>query len=102
MCAELVFAVIVLGIGNDGMLGTRTRGSRMEGANESTELWQHPNTKLLVIVLQLLLVVLKLVLVALEFVLVVDITVVVTEEILELVVMVVVVVVSVLGRRHHS
>ena len=27
----------------DGVLGTRTRGSRMEGADESTELWQrHP------------------------------------------------------------
>ena len=28
----------------DGVLGTRTRGGRMAGANESTELWQHPNT----------------------------------------------------------
>ena len=27
---------------NDGVLGTRTRGSRMEGADESTELWRHP------------------------------------------------------------
>ena len=26
----------------DGMLGTRTQGSRMEGADESTELWRHP------------------------------------------------------------
>ena len=25
------------------MLGTWTRGSRMEGADESTELWRHPN-----------------------------------------------------------
>ena len=26
----------------DGMLGSQTQGSRMEGADESTELWQHP------------------------------------------------------------
>ena len=26
----------------DGMLGTRTRGGRMEGIDESTELWRHP------------------------------------------------------------
>ena len=26
----------------DGVLGTWTRGSRMEGADESTELWRHP------------------------------------------------------------
>ena len=26
----------------DGVLGTRTRGGRMEGADESTELWRHP------------------------------------------------------------
>ena len=26
----------------DGVLGTRTRGGRMVGANESTELWQQP------------------------------------------------------------
>ena len=26
----------------DGVLGTRTRGSRMVGADESTELWWHP------------------------------------------------------------
>ena len=26
----------------DGMLGSRTRGGRMEGADESTELWWHP------------------------------------------------------------
>ena len=26
----------------DGMPGTRTRGSRMVGADESTELWRHP------------------------------------------------------------
>ena len=26
----------------DGVLGTRTRGGRMEGPDESTELWQHP------------------------------------------------------------
>ena len=26
----------------DGMLGSRTRGGRMEGADESTELWRHP------------------------------------------------------------
>ena len=25
------------------MLGSRTRGGRMEGADESTELWWHPN-----------------------------------------------------------
>ena len=26
----------------DGVLGTRTLGGRMEGANKSTEEWQHP------------------------------------------------------------
>ena len=26
----------------DGTLGSQTRGGRMEGADESTELWQHP------------------------------------------------------------
>ena len=26
----------------DGVLGIWTQGSRMEGANESTELWRHP------------------------------------------------------------
>ena len=26
----------------DGMLGTGTRGGRMEGADVSTELWRHP------------------------------------------------------------
>ena len=26
----------------DGVLGSRTRGGMMEGADESTELWQHP------------------------------------------------------------
>ena len=26
----------------DGVLGTRTRGGRMEGADKSTELWRHP------------------------------------------------------------
>ena len=26
----------------NGVLGSQTRGSRMEGADESTELWQHP------------------------------------------------------------
>ena len=26
----------------DGVLGIQTRGGRMEGANESTELWRHP------------------------------------------------------------
>ena len=26
----------------DGMLGTRTLGGRMVGADESTELWRHP------------------------------------------------------------
>ena len=25
-----------------GMLGSRTRGGRMEGADKSTELWRHP------------------------------------------------------------
>ena len=25
------------------MLGSRTQGGRMEGADESTELWWHPN-----------------------------------------------------------
>ena len=27
----------------DGVLGTRTRGGWMEGADEFTELWRHPN-----------------------------------------------------------
>ena len=27
----------------DGVLGTRTRGGRMGGADKSTELWRHPN-----------------------------------------------------------
>ena len=27
----------------DGLLGIRTRGGRMVGADGSTELWQHPN-----------------------------------------------------------
>ena len=27
----------------DGVLGTRTRGGRMGGTYESTELWRHPN-----------------------------------------------------------
>ena len=27
----------------DGVLGTRTRGGRMEGAGECTELWWYPN-----------------------------------------------------------
>ena len=26
----------------DGVLGNRTRGGMMEGADESTELWRHP------------------------------------------------------------
>ena len=26
----------------DGVLGTRTQGSKMEGADKSTELWRHP------------------------------------------------------------
>ena len=26
----------------DGVLGTQTRGGRMVGADESTELWRHP------------------------------------------------------------
>ena len=28
--------------GVDGVLGTRTRGGRMVGTDESTELWRHP------------------------------------------------------------
>ena len=28
----------------DGVFGTRTRGSMMVGADESTELWQDPNS----------------------------------------------------------
>ena len=28
-----------------GMLGSRNRGGRMEGADESTELWRHPYIK---------------------------------------------------------
>ena len=27
----------------DGMLGIRTRGGGMEGTDEPTELWRHPN-----------------------------------------------------------
>ena len=27
----------------DGVLGSRTRGDMMEGADKSTELWRHPN-----------------------------------------------------------
>ena len=27
----------------DGVLGIRTRGGRMVGADESTELWRHPH-----------------------------------------------------------
>ena len=27
----------------DGVLGTRTQGGKMEGADESAELWRHPN-----------------------------------------------------------
>ena len=26
----------------DGVVGTQTRGGRMEGADKSTELWRHP------------------------------------------------------------
>ena len=33
----------------DGVLGTRTRGSRMVGADESTELWRQPNINFVVI-----------------------------------------------------
>ena len=28
----------------DGVLGTQTRGGKMEGIDECTELWRHPNT----------------------------------------------------------
>ena len=31
------------------MLGIQTRGGRMEGVNESTELWRHPNQPSLMI-----------------------------------------------------
>ena len=34
---------ILIGKCKDGVLGTQTRGGRMEGADESTELWRHPN-----------------------------------------------------------
>ena len=34
----------------DGMLGSRTRGGRMEGTDESTEQWRHPTPKLFVCV----------------------------------------------------
>ena len=30
----------------DGMLGSRTQGSRMEGTDKSTELWRHPSLML--------------------------------------------------------
>ena len=33
----------------DGLLGSRTRSSMMEGADESTELWRHPKHMYLVI-----------------------------------------------------
>ena len=29
----------------DGVLGARTQGGRMEGSDEYTELWRHPNYK---------------------------------------------------------
>ena len=29
----------------DGVLGIQTCGSKMEGTDESTELWQHPNAR---------------------------------------------------------
>ena len=29
----------------DGVVETRTRGGRMEGTDESTELWRHPENK---------------------------------------------------------
>ena len=29
----------------DGVLGSRTEGGRIEDADESTELWRHPNIK---------------------------------------------------------
>ena len=31
----------------DGVLGSRTQGGMMEGADESTELWRHPKKKCL-------------------------------------------------------
>ena len=31
----------------NGVLGTRTQGGKMVGADESTELWRHPNNKLI-------------------------------------------------------
>ena len=31
----------------DGVLGTQTRGGRMEGVDKATELWRHPNYFLL-------------------------------------------------------
>ena len=33
----------------DGVLGSRTRGSMMEGADESTELWRHSKLVLLLL-----------------------------------------------------
>ena len=34
--------IFKLDVQRDGVLGTRTRGGRMEGTDESTELWRHP------------------------------------------------------------
>ena len=34
------------------MLGTQTRGGRMEGADKSTELWRHPKCKVFVNVIK--------------------------------------------------
>ena len=37
--------------GVDGMLGTRTQGSKMIGADESTKLWRHPNSIFLLLII---------------------------------------------------
>ena len=37
-------------INEDGVFWTQTQGGRMEGADESTELWRHPSSRLLLTV----------------------------------------------------
>ena len=34
----------------DGVLGTRTQGGMMVGADKSTELWRHPNKNIFAII----------------------------------------------------
>ena len=39
-CAKINLTIIDKSV--DGVLGTRTRGGRMDGSDESTEQWRHP------------------------------------------------------------